>query len=233
MKGVNHRIPGVKSFLNIAGVFDATLEPGRIRTHSRITLVRPNPNPNSESNRIAMGGVYRLTLVERECDTACGVPLVTVTRTAASASASASSRARDAIDEVLDGFRANVLYRKFDVRSGSDRLLAYLTFFASDALRKYAEGCPDKRTAVKAARELASGRFACPGEADFEFGALLPAPETREEGEKFRAFARVCREEIAVRLVERCYDDATGAPDKFWMAFAKRKFLNRSGGNFS
>ena len=180
-----------------------------------------------------MGGVYRLTLVERECDTACGVPLVTVTRAAASASASASSRARDAIDEVLDGFRANVLYRKFDVRSGSDRLLAYLTFFASDALRKYAEGCPDKRTAVKAARELASGRFACPGEADFEFGALLPAPETREEGEKFRAFARVCREEIAVRLVERCYDDATGAPDKFWMAFAKRKFLNRSGGNFS
>ena len=229
MKGVNHRIPGVKSFLNIAGVFDATLEPGRTTQFNALAHHTRSleSESESESNRIAMGEVYRLTLVERECDTACGVPLVTVTRTAASASASASSRAPDAIDEVLDGFRANVLYRKFDVRSGSDRLLAYLTFFASDALRKYAEGCPDKRTAVKAARELASGRFACPGEADFEFGALLPAPETREEMEKFRAFARRCREEIAMRLVERCYDDVTGAPDKFWMAFAKRKFLNR------
>jgi actin related protein 2/3 complex subunit 3 len=177
-------------------------------------------------------GVYRLTTLEDcACETACGVPLVTTIRRhtddATTTSTSTDVDVVDFIDEILNGFRANILHRTFDVRSPSDRLLAYLTFFASDALRKYAEKCPDKRSAIKAAKELACERFACPGEADFEFGALLPAPETREEMEKFRAFARRCREEIAVRLVERCYDDVTGAPDKFWMAFAKRKFLNR------
>ena len=176
-------------------------------------------------------GVYRLTTLvgnDEDCDTACGVPLVTTTiRRRTDCDEATTSDDVDFIDEILDGFRANILHRTFDVRSPSDRLLAYLTFFASDALRKYAEKCPDKRAAIKSAKELACERFACPGEADFEFGALLPAPETREEMEKFRAFARRCREEIALRLVERCYDDVTGAPDKFWMAFAKRKFLNR------
>lgn len=168
-------------------------------------------------------GVYRLTThVDEDCgpgETACGVPLLTISTTTTSSD--------DFIDEILNGFRANILHRSFDVRSPSDRLLVYLTFFASGALRKYAEKCPDKRAAIKAAKELACERFACPGDADFEFGALLPAPESVEEKEKFRAFARRCREEIATRLVDRCYDDVTGAPDKFWMAFAKRKFLNR------
>ena len=171
-------------------------------------------------------GVYRLTthVGSEDCDTACGVPILTPSTTTTTTT---SGEDDDFIDEILNGFRANVLYRSFDVRSPADRLLVYLTCFASEALRKYAEKCPDKRTAIKAAKELACERFACPGDADFEFGALLPAPETREEMEKFRAFARRCREEIAVRLVDRCYDDVTGAPDKFWMAFAKRKFLNR------
>jgi len=170
-------------------------------------------------------GVYRLTTLEdRTWETACGVPLLTISTT--TTSKPDDNDDVDFIDEILNGFRANVLYRSFDVRSPSDRLLVYLTFFASEALRKYAEKCPDKRAAIKAAKELGS-TFACPGDADFEFGALLPAPESIEEKEKFRAFARRCREEIATRLVDRCYDDVTGAPDKFWMAFAKRKFLNR------
>lgn len=191
-----------------------------VNHHQRIGWARPSTFNSTM-------GVYRLTTLvgNDDCDTACGVPLVTTIRRRTDDEATTSDV--DFIDEILDGFRANILHRTFDVRSPSDRLLAYLTFFASDALRKYAEKCPDKRAGIKAAKELACERFACPGEADFEFGALLPAPETREEMEKFRAFARRCREEIAMRLVERCYDDVTGAPDKFWMAFAKRKFLNR------
>ena len=49
-----------------------------------------------------------------------------------------------------------------------------------------------------------------------------------EEREMFRAFARRCRETLARRLVERCYGRGeNGERDKFWMAFAKRRFLNR------
>ena len=41
----------------------------------------------------------------------------------------------DAVDEALNLFRANVHFRSFDVRSGSDRLLVYLTLFIHQVRR--------------------------------------------------------------------------------------------------
>ena len=165
--------------------------------------------------------VYRLSIAqsgaEREMAHACGVPLVPITG------------ADDAIDEVLNAFRANVLCRAFDVRSGGDKLLALLTFFACDVLKRF-ERCATRQEGEKAAKELAVGRFSCPGDGDFEFGALCPAPGTRAEGDEYRTFMKRCREAIAMRLVERCFDGETGAPNKFWMAFSKRKFMNRTPG---
>ena len=51
----------------------------------------------------------------------------------------------DIIDEVLTFFRANVLFRNFDVRGGADRTLIYLTLFASQCLVK-TEKIEDKST---------------------------------------------------------------------------------------
>ena len=42
----------------------------------------------------------------------------------------------DIIDETLTYFRANVLFRNFDVRGGADRTLIYLTLYAAQCLVK-------------------------------------------------------------------------------------------------
>ena len=42
----------------------------------------------------------------------------------------------DIIDEVLTFFRANVLFRNFDIRGGADRTLIYLTLFTHLCLVK-------------------------------------------------------------------------------------------------
>lgn len=42
----------------------------------------------------------------------------------------------DIIDEVLMYFRANVLFRNFDVRGGADKTLIYLTLHAVQCLVK-------------------------------------------------------------------------------------------------
>lgn len=36
------------------------------------------------------------------------------------------------------------------------------------------------------------------------------------------------RQELAARLVEKLYADGTGKPNKWWMSFQKRRFMNRS-----
>ena len=42
----------------------------------------------------------------------------------------------DIIDEVLGYFRANVLFRNFDIRGAADRTLIYLTLYAVQCLVK-------------------------------------------------------------------------------------------------
>jgi len=51
----------------------------------------------------------------------------------------------DIIDEVLMYFRANVLFRNFDVRGGADKTLIYLTLHAVQCLVKL-EKIEDKGT---------------------------------------------------------------------------------------
>ena len=46
--------------------------------------------------------------------------------------------------------------------------------------------------------------------------------------EYLRQYLTQVRQELAARLVERLYADGTGKPSKWWMAFQKRRFMNRS-----
>jgi actin related protein 2/3 complex subunit 3 len=42
----------------------------------------------------------------------------------------------DIIDETLQTFKANILFRNFEVKGNADRLLIYLTLYVSQCLRK-------------------------------------------------------------------------------------------------
>ena len=46
-----------------------------------------------------------------------------------------------------------------------------------------------------------------------------------------RSYLTQVRQELAARLIEKLYADGTGKPSKWWMAFQKRRFMNRSLGS--
>lgn len=86
----------------------------------------------------------------------------------------------DIIDETIMYFRANTLFRNFDVRSGSDKTLIYLTLFAQQCLVK-CERIEDKSMATKELRALATKQFVIPGESGWPLGGLFAAPADRKE----------------------------------------------------
>jgi actin related protein 2/3 complex subunit 3 len=45
--------------------------------------------------------------------------------------------------------------------------------------------------------------------------------------ESWRAYFKQAREELGLRLLEKCYTVDTGLQNKYWMAFSNRKFLNK------
>jgi actin related protein 2/3 complex subunit 3 len=91
-----------------------------------------------------------------------------------------STASIDIIDEAINYFRANVLFRKFEVKSSSDKLLIYLTLYINMCLKRI-EGCRTEADGIKAIISLGLERFPIPGEAGFPLGGLLTPPKSREE----------------------------------------------------
>lgn len=115
-----------------------------------------------------------------------------------------------------------------------------------------AAGIADTRVTRAAAEtqlfQLANEPFKVPGDSGFTLGGLLSPPaDKQEEGlwcmnhsavnlnlsddpplaGVIRSYLRHCREEAGRRLVCRCYD-REGTPSKYWLAFAQKKFLNKT-----
>jgi len=128
------------------------------------------------------------------------------------------------LDDVIDNLRVNRPRRTFLRPVAANAVYVVLTPVCAIPLYAFAResGMETKATARRRAAERAT-RDA------FDGGRGTTAEATSaEEREMFRAFARRCRETLARRLVERCYGRGeNGERDKFWMAFAKRRFLNR------
>lgn len=136
----------------------------------------------------------------------------------------------DIIDETLDLFRANSLFRNFEIKGPADRLLIILILFVSDCLAKIQaqRAAPNQLEAGKLLNTLAVDNFPVPGEANFALNAHYAPPSNRNESDYLRQYLVQVRQELAARLVERLYADGTGKPSKWWMSFTKRRFMNRS-----
>jgi len=145
----------------------------------------------------------------------------------------ADPSAQDILDETLSLFRANSLFRNFEIKGPADRLLIILILFISDCLAKLgaAKSPPNELEASKLLNTLAVDNFAIPGDANFPLNAHYAAPASRAEADYLRQYLTQLRQELAARLVERLYADKTGKPSKWWMAFQKRRFMNRSLGS--
>jgi actin related protein 2/3 complex subunit 3 len=161
----------------------------------------------------------------------------------------ASNEQGDIIDETLDLFRANSLFRNFEIKGPGDRLLIILILFISDCLSKLggARTPPTLIEATKTLNTLAVDNFPVPGDANFPLNAHYAPPGSRADAgeppetwknvyascniDYLRQYLVQVRQELAARLVEKLYADGTGKPSKWWMSFQKRRFMNRSLGS--
>ena len=152
----------------------------------------------------------------------------------------------DIIDETLDLFRANSLFRNFEIKGPADRTLIILILFISDCLAKLGSvrTVPTQIEATKLLNTLSVDTFPIPGDANFPLNSHYASPPSRADaGMQMHSFTHITihpsleylrqylvqvRQELSARLVEKLYADGTGKPSKWWMSFQKRRFMNRS-----
>lgn len=95
----------------------------------------------------------------------------------------ADSNYADIIDETLDLFRANSLFRNFEIKGPADRLLIILILYVSDCLAKLgsAKSLPNQIEAGKMLNTLSVDNFPIPGDANFVLNAHYAPPTSRSD----------------------------------------------------
>ncbi|KAF8251162.1 ARP2/3 complex, 21 kDa p21-Arc subunit [Wilcoxina mikolae CBS 423.85] len=133
----------------------------------------------------------------------------------------------DILDETLTLFRANTLFRNFEIKGPADRVLIYGILWISECLGKV-KPTMSQRDAEKALQTAALDHFALPGDPAFPLNALYQPPRDRQEADTLRGYISQMRQELAMRLIARLYADGTGKPSKWWLSFTKRRFMGKS-----
>ena len=95
----------------------------------------------------------------------------------------ADPESADIIDETLDLFRANSLFRNFEIKGPADRLLIILILFVSDCLAKLgsARTVPSQLEAGKMLNTLSVDNFPIPGDANFALNSHYAPPGSRAD----------------------------------------------------
>ncbi|GMS89732.1 hypothetical protein PENTCL1PPCAC_11907 [Pristionchus entomophagus] len=133
----------------------------------------------------------------------------------------------DIIDEALVYFKPNIFFREFEIKGPSDRTLIYLTFYITECLRKL-QRSPNKMTAQKDLAALAlNHQLPIPGEAAFPLNAMYRPPANKGDEETMRAYLQQLRQELGTRLCELAFPDPATKASKWWMCFARRRFMDK------
>lgn len=134
----------------------------------------------------------------------------------------------DIIDECLDLFRANSLFKNFEIKTPSDRLLIYGILFINQCLSSIRPGMHHTEC-VKQLTNLALDEFALPGTPGFPLNTVYSVPVgDHQQMDLLKSYLTQFRQELSSRLIKRVYEDDNAGPSKFWLAFTKRKFMNKS-----
>ena len=90
----------------------------------------------------------------------------------------------DIINEAIDFFRANVLFRNFKCEGPADLLLCYLTIYISENIR-FMQKYKTKKEAYKNITSLSmSGNFAIPGDKGFPLPGFFKEASSRSDAGK-------------------------------------------------
>ncbi|KAH3672347.1 hypothetical protein WICMUC_004319 [Wickerhamomyces mucosus] len=133
----------------------------------------------------------------------------------------------DIIDESLDLFRANSFFKNFEIKGPADRVLIYGILYISDCLSKLSSNTT-RNESIKILTNLSLDQFAVPGDGNFPLNSLYQSPKDRAEYDLLKQYLTQFRQELASRVIERIYDNESTTPSKYWLAFTRRRFMNKS-----
>ncbi|XP_018328669.1 actin-related protein 2/3 complex subunit 3 [Agrilus planipennis] len=136
------------------------------------------------------------------------------------------SQDTDIIDEALYYFRANVFFRTYEIKSEADRLLIYITLYITECLKKL-QRCSNKSQGQNEMYSLAISRFDIPGDPGFPLNSVYGKPQSQKEADFLRGYLTQVRQETGLRVCEKVFGE-DGKPSKWWLCFAKRKFMDKS-----
>ncbi|XP_063702510.1 actin-related protein 2/3 complex subunit 3-like [Culicoides brevitarsis] len=140
--------------------------------------------------------------------------------------APAANAEQDIIDEALYYFKANVFFRTYEVKSEVDRVLIYVTLYISECLKKL-QRCSNKAQAQQEMYTLAISKFDIPGDKTFPLNTVYAKPRDATEADLMRQYILQLRQETGLRVAEKAFG-ADGKPNKWWLCFAKKKFMDKS-----
>lgn len=157
----------------------------------------------------------------------------------------------DIIDESLYFFKANVFFRTYEVKvctvnsiiqtykqfdlvtfnrcmfavqSEVDRVLIYVTLYITECLKRLAR-CQSKEQGQQDLYAMAISKFDLPGDAGFPLNSVYTKPENPD---LMREYLLQLRHETGNRVLEKVFDTPDGKPNKWWVCFAKKKFMEKS-----
>lgn len=150
---------------------------------------------------------------------------------AATAKPAAAEKELDIIDETFRVFKSNMLFKSFEIEGPADNSLIYITLYIQQCLLRVQKLKLMTKDAVeKQFFTLSQEKFAAPGDDDFAMGSFFAkAKDATKEKQMWVDYMKQLREEVGIRLVKKLFTEATQTePNKFWMQFAKKKFLNKA-----
>eukprot|EP00768_Dysnectes_brevis_P000832 gnl/Dysnectes_brevis/1189_a1329_3864.p1 GENE.gnl/Dysnectes_brevis/1189_a1329_3864~~gnl/Dysnectes_brevis/1189_a1329_3864.p1 ORF type:complete len:189 (+),score=41.48 gnl/Dysnectes_brevis/1189_a1329_3864:40-567(+) len=133
----------------------------------------------------------------------------------------------DIIDEVIELYKPNIMFKNFEIKHASDRNLLYNILYLTKLIRKL-KRVKGRRNAVQIANNLAHSEFACPGDDFFALSSLYP-PGTGKERAKWKQYTATVRAALGMRMLPLLFPE--GTPDepvnKWWSSFAKNNFVGK------
>merc|ERR1711994_282530 len=91
------------------------------------------------------------------------------------------SSQEDIVDQTSSLFKANILFKQFDMETEVDRVLVYVTLYIIECLKRL-QKVPNLERAQQEMFSMALESFALPGEAGFPLNAFFTKPNRHEAG---------------------------------------------------
>ncbi|KAJ9576770.1 hypothetical protein L9F63_025335, partial [Diploptera punctata] len=109
----------------------------------------------------------------------------------------------------------------------ADRVLIYITLYITECLKKL-QKCSNKNQGLQEMYTLAISKFDIPGEPGFPLNSVYAKPKNTSKQDLMRQYLQQIRQETGVRVCEKVFGSDDGKPSKWWLCFAKKKFMDKS-----